>query len=169
MESYIKKEFQKLNKRFDKMEARMVTKDDAKHFATKDDLKPFATKDDLKPFATKDELKAFATKDDLKSFATKGDLKPFATKEDLKPFTTKEDLKPFAIKDDLKSFYTKEDLKAQTKELKAFAVEQTEELARIVSRGFDDVLETLDVRERVTKVEKKMAKIEHELNIEINI
>ena len=62
---------------------------------------------------------------------------------------------------------TKEDLKAQTKELKAFAVEQTDELARIVKGGFDDVLDRLDVRERMAKMEKKMMKIEQALHMEI--
>lgn len=47
------------------LEAKMVTKDDAKQFLTKDDAKQFATKDDLKQFATKDDLKQFATKKEL--------------------------------------------------------------------------------------------------------
>lgn len=62
---------------FDRIEAKMVTREDPKGFTTKEDLKGFATKKDLKKFATKDELKKFATKEDLKKFATKEDLNRF--------------------------------------------------------------------------------------------
>lgn len=37
--------------------------------------------------------------------------------------------------------------------------EQIEDLARMSSRGFQDVLERLDVRERVSIVEQKLQKI----------
>jgi len=82
----------------------------------------------------------------------------------IKNLATKEDLKPFVTKDDLK-----ESLKAQTKELKVFAVEQTEELAHMVNGGFDDVLDRLDVRERMAKMEKKMSKLEHMLHMEVEV
>ena len=84
-------------------------------------------------------------------------LDGMATKEDLAGLakSTKKDLE--------------EGLKAQTKELKAFAVAQTEELARIVNNGFDDVLDRLDVRERMAKMEKKMMKIEQALHMEIEV
>jgi len=110
------------DKKFNSLEAKMVTKDNLVNFATKDDLVNFATKDNLVNFATKDDFVNFATKDDLKGFATKDDLDRFATKDDLD---------------------------AQTLDLKAFTIEQTEELARIVNGGFEDVLERIDVRGRV--------------------
>ncbi|MGH7204055.1 MAG: hypothetical protein ACREHC_06445 [Candidatus Levyibacteriota bacterium] len=65
MDKTIIKQLEELQKAIAKINASMLTKDDAKNFATKDDLKNFATKDDLKNFATKDDLKNFATKDDL--------------------------------------------------------------------------------------------------------
>jgi len=57
-------------------------------------------------------------------------LKPLATKDELKSLATKEDLKPLA---------TKAALGQQTKELKAYADEQTQELARIVNGAFEKV------------------------------
>lgn len=103
----------------------------------------------------------------LKTLATKEDLKSLATKDELKGLATKDELKNLATKEELKGLATKEDLKTQTKELKAFAVEQIEELSRIVNGGFDDVLNRLDVRERMLIMEKKMKAIESALQIKI--
>ncbi len=47
----------------------------------------------------------------------------------------------FATKDDLKAFATKSDLNAQTQELKEFALEQTESLARIIATTVAEPLE----------------------------
>ena len=63
-------------------------------------------------------------------------VKGLATKEDLKPLATKEDVR-----------------------------EGVEELARMVSGGFDDIRERLDVRDRVTKVEAQMQKIGEALHL----
>ena len=127
-----------------------------KNVVTKKDLdrklEGFATKDDIKNFATKDDLKAFATKEDLKAFEDRIDNK-FATKEDLLSLEQRMDTK-FATKDDLET-----KLAAQTQELKTFAIEQTEELARIVASGlegervymdgrFSEVLQNIDVPTR---------------------
>jgi hypothetical protein len=43
--------------------------------------------------------------------------------------------------------------------------EAQEDLARMVKHGFDDVLERLDVRERVTKVESDLQRIAEALHI----
>jgi hypothetical protein len=43
--------------------------------------------------------------------------------------------------------------------------EQIDELARMTKHGFDDVLERLDVRERMHVVEQKLAKIGEALHI----
>jgi hypothetical protein len=45
--------------------------------------------------------------------------------------------------------------------------EQIEELARMTKHGFDDVLERLDVRERVSVVEQKLQKIGEALHINL--
>jgi acyl-CoA reductase-like NAD-dependent aldehyde dehydrogenase len=76
-----------------------------------------------------------------------------------------------------KEYFDKElktQLDGQTKELKSFAKEQTEELARIVSGGFDNVNEhleeisaKLDVREQMKIFEKKFAKLEEALHIKL--
>ena len=43
--------------------------------------------------------------------------------------------------------------------------EEAEELARMTKHGFDDVLERLDVRERIQIVEQKLQRIEEALHI----
>lgn len=43
--------------------------------------------------------------------------------------------------------------------------EQIEELARMTKGGFDDVLERLDVRERVQKLEKEIAQMKSALHL----
>jgi len=45
--------------------------------------------------------------------------------------------------------------------------EQIEELARMTKHGFDDVLERLDVRDRVFVVEQKLQKIGEALHINL--
>ena len=91
------------------------------------------------------KIGTLVTKDGLKK-----ELKSFATKDDLKNFATKDDLKNFAIKDDLKNFATKDDLG---------------ELAAMISRGFEEIIRKLDVRERVEKLEKKVGKIMEAINL----
>ena len=68
----------------------------------------------------------------------------------------------------------KTQLETQTKELKTFSREQTEELARITNAGFEDVgkkldeiVERLDVREQVKALEEKFDKLEKALNIKL--
>jgi len=72
-----------------------------------------------------------------------------------------------ATKEDLKSLATKKELQEMEKSLKAHAVELQEELARMVSAGFDDVQKQLDVRERMKTVELKLSKIEEALHIKL--
>ena len=66
----------------------------------------------------------------LANFATKeyldGKLSNFATKDDLKGFVTKDDLKAMESRIDAK-------FDSQTKELKAYADEQTEHLAQMIA------------------------------------
>ena len=79
---------EKIDKRLDSIEERMVTKTDLKNelsnYATKKDLKEMASKKDLDRFATKKDLELMASKKDLESMATKKDLKSIATKKNLK-------------------------------------------------------------------------------------
>ena len=55
-----------------------------------------------------------------------------STTQPLSKKDLQEALKPLATKDELKSLATKAALGQQTKELKAYADEQTQELARIM-------------------------------------
>jgi chromosome segregation ATPase len=65
---------QKIDARFDKIEATMATKDDIVNMATKDDIAAIhaimATKDDIANMATKDDIVNMATKDDIASIRT---------------------------------------------------------------------------------------------------
>ncbi len=56
-------------------------------------------------------------------------------------------------------------LSDQTKELKAFAAEQAEELARMVAAGFEDVQKRLDVKEQVERHEKLLFQVTQKLGI----
>ena len=63
-------------------------------------------------------------------------------------------------------------LASQTKELKAFAQEQTEELARIVHAGFDgvdlrfgEVIKLIDVRKDVDELKVQVMEIRQALNL----
>jgi hypothetical protein len=66
---------------------------------------------------------------------------------------------------------TKEGLAQQTEELKAYAREQTEELAGMVSQGFEDVHRRLDVIAQVKDIQqtmdRKFAKLEEALHIKL--
>ncbi len=53
----------------------------------------------------------------------------------------------------------------QTKELKAYADQQTGKLAAMIADGFEEVKELLDVRERVKHLESDMQKIKEALHI----
>jgi len=78
-----------------------------------------------------------------------------------------------ATKKDLEGFATKDDLAEQTKELKAHATEQTEELARIIAntvagpmeQRFATLESRIDVAERVLHLEADMHKIKEALHI----
>ena len=61
----------------------------------------------------------------------------------------------------IKKLATKDDLKGQTKILS----EQIEELARMTKDGFDDVLERLNYKERVQKLEKEMKELKTALHL----
>jgi hypothetical protein len=65
----------------------------------------------------------------------------------------------------ISSLATKQDLESQTKQLKAYADQQTEKLAVMVANGFEEVKELLDVRERVKHLEFAMEKIKEALHI----
>ena len=74
----------------------------------------------------------------------------------------------------LKTLATKADLVDQTKDLKAYARAQTEELARMVKDGFDGVdrqlagiIQMLDVRKRLEEHERKFARLEQTLNVKL--
>ncbi len=117
-----------------------------------------------------------ATKQDLEALPEKLKAQGFATKDDLVNFATKDDLVNFATKDDLVNFATKDDLKAQTAELKAFAVEQTEELARIIAGSLAVPVEEIkkevkDLRKDLNvlsyTVEHNTTKLEKHLDIEL--
>ena len=69
----------------------------------------------------------------------------------------------------VKTLSTKDDLKnaISTSEQKIIARidEAQEELARITNTGFDDVLERLDVKERMQKLEKQMTELRTALHL----
>ena len=73
---------------------------------------------------------------------------------------TKEDFEKI-LDQKLLKLATKDDLKVQTKVLS----EQIEELARMTKNGFDDVLDRLDVKERVEKLEKDMVQMKLALHL----
>ena len=62
--------FEKIDQRFESIEAKMATKDDLKSFATKDDLKSFATKEDIQGLKEKLAtwmVEHFYTRDEIDS------------------------------------------------------------------------------------------------------
>ncbi len=78
------------------------------------------------------------------------------------------------LQEAVKPLATKEGLKAQTKELKAYAREQTAELAGTIKHGFDEVddrfdaiTEALDVRLRLEEHDRQITKIAEALNVEL--
>ena len=112
----------------------------------------------------------------VQNLATKQDLEALPEKLKAQGFATKDDLVNFATKDDLVNFATKDDLKAQTAELKAFAVEQTEELARIIAGSLAVPVEEIkkevkDLRKDLNvlsyTVEHNTTKLEKHLDIEL--
>ena len=68
-------------------------------------------------------------------------LKELATKDDIKGLATKGDLKPLATS------------------------EQIEELARMVSAGFEDIQSRLDIQKLIQAHERKFKKLEEALHI----
>jgi len=73
----------------------------------------------------------------------------------------------------IKTLATKDDLKIQTKELKEFAKEQTDELARIISTSVAEPMEDhfrkldnkIDVKARVEILEKQMSEMRTALHL----
>jgi len=61
--------------------------------------------------------------------------------------------------------YLDQKLKAQTKELKNHTEEQVAELAGMVKKGFDNLEEKLDVRQKVEKLEHQMKQIHEALHL----
>ncbi len=61
--------------------------------------------------------------------------------------------------------YLDKRLKDQTKDLKVSIKESQEELARMTSKGFEDVLKRLDVREQVERHDRILKKVTEALNI----
>lgn len=78
----------------------------------------------------------------------------------LKGLATKDDLKKFATNDDLDERFEK-----QTRILMAYTDGQVGKLAAMVADGFEEVKELLDVRERMTQLEKDMRKIKEALQV----
>lgn len=78
---------------------------------------------------------------------------------------TKKDLESFATKKDLESFATKKDLKESEANLSNHIDKQIGELASMVSHGFEEVKEQLDVRKQVKALRQRMHRIEQALNL----
>lgn len=82
-------------------------------------------------------------------------------------------LKGLATKDDIKNMATKDDLASQTRELKEFAEDQTDVLARIIAttiaepmeRHFQSVGKELDVYAEVKELKADMKKIKEALHL----
>lgn len=96
----------------------------------------------------------------LKGLAMKSDLKNFSTKADLKQLASKAELKSLATKDDLDERFEK-----QTRILMAYTDDQVGKLAAMVADGFEEIKEMLDVRERMTVLERDMRKIKEALHV----
>lgn len=96
----------------------------------------------------------------LKNLASKADLKGLATKDELKKFATKDDLKKFVTKDDLK-----DRIDHQTAMLESSIDKSVENLAALVAEGLSELQTSLDVRERVLKLEKEIKKIKEAANV----
>jgi hypothetical protein len=78
-------------------------------------------------------------------------------------------LKNLATKDDLKKFTTKDDLndrfEHQTAMLVSYIERAVESLATMVAEGFNELQSSLDVRERVQKLEKEIKQIKETTNV----
>jgi len=70
-----------------------------------------------------------------------------------------------ATKKDLESFATKKDLKESEANLSTHIDKQIGELASMVSHGFEDIKEQLDVRKQVKDLNQRMQRIEQALNL----
>lgn len=84
-------------------------------------------------------------------------LEPFATKEDLRLFATKEDLD-----NAIGGLATKQELSWLRQELH----ESVDDLARMISAGFDG-LKANDLREKVQTHDRKFHKLEEALHIKL--
>lgn len=65
---------------------------------------------------------------------------------------------------DLTKEYFDEQLNKQTLELKNYAKEQTEDLARMVAGGFEDLQKRLDVKNDVEQLKREMKQIKEALH-----
>ncbi|MCL5667203.1 MAG: hypothetical protein M1383_05550 [Patescibacteria group bacterium] len=100
-------------------------------------------------------------------------LAKLATKDNLTNLATKDELRNLATKDELRNLATKDDLKQQTKELKEFAEEQTEALARIISntvaepmeRHFSQANFKIDAIRRINELEGDMGDVKAKLHL----
>lgn len=132
------------------------------------EIRACARSEDLERFATKEDLERFPTKEDLKRFATKDDLERFATKEDLERFATKDDLKRCATKDDLEQFATKRDLEELRREMRAGFDELRRHMGVLVEdvlAGVRTMIEGVDVRPRVARLEERTDALEQEVHL----
>lgn len=84
-------------------------------------------------------------------------------------------VKNLVTKDDLKEFTTKDDLREQTAELKRFAIEQTEELARIIAsavaepmqKHLDEPAVHENIETKVQELEQDVVKIRTALHLPV--
>lgn len=67
--------------------------------------------------------------------------------------------------DQIKKLSTKEDILSTKEDILFSTKKDIEELARITSKGFEDVIKRLDVRERVEKLERQMETVKGALNL----
>ena len=85
----------------------------------------------------------------------------------IKGLVTKDDLKGLATIADLKPLATKAQVEASEQRVIKRIDEAQEELARMVSAGFEDIQNRLDVTEQVKTFERKFQKLEEALHIKL--
>lgn len=110
------------------------------------------------------QIAKLATKDEIAKLATKEEISKLASKDQIAKLVTKEEIAKLA---------TKEDLRLQSKELKLFAEEQTETLARIIAKTvsepmelhFKEYEEKTDTGLRVKKLEGQMTELKSALHL----
>jgi GCN5-like protein 1 (GCN5L1) len=78
---------------------------------------------------------------------------------------TKEDLKEHTAAINKRFDGLEQRIEKQTKELQAYADDQTEKLAVMVANGFEEIKGLLDVRERIKALENDMRQIKQALHI----